>query len=117
MSQMHIDTMKMMNDTNNILLGIFEFNNTKIVESLNKQSAFYDSVLQELKEIKNANIKYFVDSNTNQQGKIINNLKVKSPDVLINKKSTVFVSTYIYNKEIKNILLEKYKFEGKIILL
>jgi len=56
MSQMHIDTMKMMNDTNNILLGIFEFNNTKIVESLNKQSAFYDSVLQELKEIKNANI-------------------------------------------------------------
>jgi len=68
-------------------------------------------------DLKNANINFFVDSNTNQQGKIINNLKVKSPDVLINKKSTVFVSTYIYNKEIKNILLEKYKFEGKIILL
>lgn len=68
-------------------------------------------------ELKKANIKFFVDSNINQQGKIINNLSVKSPDILKKQKITVFVSTYIYGKEIKKILLSKYNFKGKIILL
>lgn len=68
-------------------------------------------------ELKKANIKFFVDSNTNQQGKSINNLWVRSPDIIKKLKITVFVSTYIYGKEIKNILLKQYNFKGKIILL
>lgn len=68
-------------------------------------------------ELKKANIKFFVDSNINQQGKTINKLPVKSPEVLKKQKITVLVSTYIYGKEIKNILLNKYNFKGKIILL
>lgn len=68
-------------------------------------------------ELKKANIKFFVDSNTNQQGKLINNLRVKSPDVLRKLNITVFISTYIYGKEIKNILIKQYNFKGKIILL
>lgn len=68
-------------------------------------------------DLRKSNIKFFVDSNTNQQGKTVNKLLVKSPDVLKKQNITVFVSTYIYGKEIKKILLNKYNFKGKIILL
>ncbi|EKE14765.1 MAG: hypothetical protein ACD_12C00311G0001 [uncultured bacterium] len=68
-------------------------------------------------DLKKSNIQFFVDSNVNQQGKTINKLPVKSPEVLKKQKITVLVSTYIYGKEIKNILLNKYNFKGKIILL
>lgn len=68
-------------------------------------------------DLKKTNIEFFVDSNVNQQGKIVNNLQVKSPEVLKKQKTTVLVSTYIFRKEIKKILLSKYNFKGKIILL
>lgn len=68
-------------------------------------------------DLKKTNIQFFVDSNPNLQRKIINGLPIKSPDSLKNGKTTVLVSTYIYGEEIKKILLEKYNFQGKIILL
>ena len=67
--------------------------------------------------LKKCNIQFFVDSNINQQSKIVNKLLVKSPEVLRKQKITVLISTYIYGKEIKKILLSKYNFKGKIILL
>ncbi len=67
--------------------------------------------------LKKTNIQFFVDSNTDLQRKRISNLSIKSPDILKNQKITVFVSTYIYGKEIKSLLLSKYNFKGKIILI
>lgn len=68
-------------------------------------------------DLKKTNIQFFVDSNSSLQGKTINNLSVKPPNILKNKKITIFVSTYIYGNEIKKTLLDKYNFKGKIILL
>lgn len=68
-------------------------------------------------KLKKANIKAFVDSNINLKGKKINNLSILSPEILKKQKITVFISTYIHSEEIKKILLQKYHFKGKIILL
>lgn len=68
-------------------------------------------------DLKKTNIKFFVDSNINQQDKTVNKLPVKSPEVLKNQKITVLISTFIYGKEIKKTLLTKYNFKGRIILL
>ena len=64
-----------------------------------------------------ANISAFVDSNESVQGQLINRIKIASPDILKNKKMAVLVSTYIHGKAIKKVLLDRYKYKGKIILL
>ena len=68
-------------------------------------------------DLKKANIQYFVDSNSNMQGKKFNNLPVKLPKILKGQSVTVFVSTYIFGEEIKKILLREYNFKGQIILI
>lgn len=68
-------------------------------------------------DLKKTNVQFFVDSNKNLQGNKINNIKIEPPEVLKNGKITVFVSTYIYGREIKETLLKRYHFKGKIILL
>lgn len=68
-------------------------------------------------KLRKANIKYFVDSNTDLQGKKINNLFIKSPNEIKNTKASVLISTFIYGKEIEYDLLNKYNFKGKAILL
>ena len=67
--------------------------------------------------LSSANIQSYVDSNSTVQGQKINGKKIVSPDILKNKKMTVFVSTYIHGKAINKILLDKYHYKGKIILL
>ncbi len=68
-------------------------------------------------DLLSANIQVFVDSNESVQGQEINGKKIASPDILKNKTMTVFVSTYIHGQTIKKILLNKYHYKGKIILL
>lgn len=68
-------------------------------------------------KLKKANIKYFVDSNTDLQGKKISGLYIKSPNEIKNTKASVLISTFIYGEEINHDLLNKYNFKGKAILL
>lgn len=51
-SQMHVETTKLMNDTNSLLTSILQFHNNTIVSHMDKQLSFYDAVLGELREIK-----------------------------------------------------------------
>lgn len=67
--------------------------------------------------LKKTNIQFFVDSNVNMQGKKISGFAIKSPEVLRNKKITIFVSTYIHKGEIKKVLVNKFHYKGKIIFL
>jgi hypothetical protein len=62
------------------------------------------------------NISAFVDSNTFLQGKIINKVKIVSPDLFeqINN-GTVFIASHIYGEEIRQILRNRYRFKGKVI--
>lgn len=68
-------------------------------------------------DLKRTKIQLFIDSNVNMQGNKINNIQIAPPSVLKNQKTTIFISTYIYAKEIKEILRSKYNFKGKIISL
>lgn len=68
-------------------------------------------------ELQKANIQYFIDSNTDLQGKKIIRLPIKAPNAIRNSKASVLISSVIYGKEIKQNLLKKYNFKGKIILL
>lgn len=68
-------------------------------------------------ELKKANIKAFVDSNINLQGKKILGKFISSPEILHNQKHTVFVSSYIHRDNILNVLKKDYNYAGKIITL
>ncbi len=67
--------------------------------------------------LRRVNIKAFVDNNPSLQGKKINGVKILSPQILKNHKTTVFISTYNFGPEIKKILLNQYHYPGKIILI
>lgn len=51
-SKMHTETMKMMSDSTMLLTNMVEFQNNQMTDHMNKQLAFYDNVLSELREIK-----------------------------------------------------------------
>ena len=63
------------------------------------------------------NILEFIDKNTSLQGKQIAGKVIMPPNYLKGKKSTVFVSSFIYGKEIKNNLIKDYNYKGKVILI
>jgi 2-polyprenyl-3-methyl-5-hydroxy-6-metoxy-1,4-benzoquinol methylase len=67
-------------------------------------------------ELKQANIKAFIDSNPAVQGKKITGIEIVSPDTLAGQKTTVFISTYYYSKEIQSRLLQM-NYRGKVIRL
>jgi len=51
-AQMHTETVAMLNNTNTLLTSVVEFQNSQIVDHMNKQLSFYDNVLLELRELK-----------------------------------------------------------------
>jgi 2-polyprenyl-3-methyl-5-hydroxy-6-metoxy-1,4-benzoquinol methylase len=65
------------------------------------------------------NIKFLVDSNKGLQGKKMGNMIISSPNILkeLDGDYKVFISSYIYGKEIKDTLIKKYHFRGEIITL
>ncbi len=66
-----------------------------------------------------ANIKFFVDSNKTLQGKRMANIRILPPSIFrkLSNNYKVFISSYIYGKEMRGILLNKYNFRGDIITL
>lgn len=66
-----------------------------------------------------AEIKFFVDNNKAIQGKKINNIDIFSPSIFkkLNNGYKVFIGSYIYRNEIRDILVNKYNFKGEIISL
>lgn len=67
--------------------------------------------------LKKTNLKFFVDSNKSLQEKKFINRLIKSPENLKGKKYSVLILSFNSGKEIKNILLTKYNYKGKIISL
>lgn len=53
-AQMHTEVVKLMGNTNTLLTSIVNFNNDQVVDHMNKQLSFFDNVLGELREIKEA---------------------------------------------------------------
>ena len=64
-----------------------------------------------------AKIKAIIDSNPSLYGKKINGIKILPPKIIKNNKTTIFISTYFFQREIKNILKNEYNYQGKIITL
>lgn len=66
-----------------------------------------------------ANIKFFIDTNKALQGKKICGIEVLTPDFFVGKTDgvTVFISSHSYGEEIRDILINKYKFRDRIILV
>jgi SAM-dependent methyltransferase len=63
-------------------------------------------------------ISAFVDSNTSLHGKLINSVRIVSPDYFNQTTvGTVFIASHIYGKEIEHILRSKYEFNGNIITM
>ncbi len=67
--------------------------------------------------LKNANIRCFVDRDKSNKGKSLLNKRIESPDYLKNQDCKVFISSIVYGDEIKNFLLNKYNYKADIILL
>lgn len=65
------------------------------------------------------NIRCFIDSNKVLHGKKICGIEVFSPDFFTDKKDdlTVLISSHSYWREIRDTLINKYKFRGRIVLL
>jgi SAM-dependent methyltransferase len=63
------------------------------------------------------NIKAFIDSNPNYQGKTLNNVLIYSPDALANMMEPILISSRLYQDEIAHDIREKLGFRNKIILL
>ncbi len=63
-----------------------------------------------------ANIRCFIDSNKALQGKKINGIEVLPPDFFVERTDglMVFISSHSYGKEIRDVLINKYKFRGHI---
>lgn len=66
-----------------------------------------------------ADIKFFVDSNKTLQGKKLGNIKITSPNIFkrLGKDYKVLISSHIYSKEMKSILVNKYGFKGEVVTL
>ena len=67
--------------------------------------------------LKRSNILAFVDSNPGLRRKSIFGKRIYTPAYLKNRFETVFVSSYFYGQEIKKILVEQYRYRGKIVLI
>jgi 2-polyprenyl-3-methyl-5-hydroxy-6-metoxy-1,4-benzoquinol methylase len=63
-----------------------------------------------------ANIKVFVDRNKDLQGRKISGIEIASPDLLLDRDLTVFISSYVYRDEIKKMLKEELHYKGRIVL-
>jgi hypothetical protein len=65
------------------------------------------------------NIKFFVDSNKTLQGKKLCNIPIVSPGIFkkLGKDFKVLISSHIYGREMKDILINKYGFKGEAVML
>ena len=63
------------------------------------------------------NIRFFVDSNRSLQGKKLCSINIFSPSIFrkMDKDGNVLILSNIYGQEMKNILVDKYKFKGEIL--
>jgi len=68
-------------------------------------------------QLNKANIKAFIDSNPNYQGKTINNVPIYSPDTLANMVEPILVSSRLYQDEIAHEIRVTLGFPNDIILL
>ena len=68
-------------------------------------------------DLAKANISAFIDSNKKLHGQKIVGYKIIAPENIVDNKSAVFISSYVYGMEIKGILEKEFKFRGKIITL
>lgn len=75
------------------------------------------SRLLAMTDLTKVNIICFVDSNIRLHGKKLIGEKICSPDILKNKEYTIFVSSYIHQKNIAQTLKDTYHYKGEIILL
>ncbi|MDB9822147.1 class I SAM-dependent methyltransferase [Deltaproteobacteria bacterium] len=93
----------------------------KLVESQEKVAVWgvgsLTSRLLATTNLGKANIEAFVDSNPSLHGRKIKGIEIVYPQSLLGKNLTVFISTYVYSNVIKNILINKYHFQGKIVLI
>lgn len=66
-----------------------------------------------------ADINFFVDSNKTLQGKKLSNITITSPSIFkrLGKDYKVFISSHIYGREMKDILINKYGFKGGAVML
>jgi hypothetical protein len=68
--------------------------------------------------IVNANIRYIVDRNKALQGKIMHGIKIVDPSQLMtDRDATVLIASTTYCKEIRDILVDDYKWQGRILTL
>lgn len=64
-----------------------------------------------------ANIVKYVDSDKGHHGKRIKGVDVVSPQILKGKEQTVLVSSSVYGKEIKDILVRDLDYKGRVVLV
>ena len=64
-----------------------------------------------------ANIKAFIDSNPNYQGKSLNNVPIYSPEAIADMAEPIMVSSRLYQDEIVHEIRAKLGFPNDIILL
>jgi SAM-dependent methyltransferase len=66
-----------------------------------------------------ADIKFFVDSNKTLQGKRLSSITITSPSIFkrLGQNYKVFISSHIYGREMKDILIKKYGFKGEAVML
>ncbi len=64
-----------------------------------------------------ANIKAFIDSNPNYQGKTLNNVPIYSPEAITDMAEPIMVSSRLYQNEIEHEIRAKFGFPNDIILL
>jgi SAM-dependent methyltransferase len=64
-----------------------------------------------------ANLVAFVDGNRNLQGRRLCGIEIVPPDYMAGKDSTVLIASVVYGEEIRDTLLNSYRYTGRIIRL